>query len=149
MTCADGFESVIGVEISADSVQYATRNAEQNNIPNASFITGSADKIFDVIKTPPDQTALIIDPPRKVPVRHGVSLETNVCQGCDNSFLEQLVKFNPRIIVYVSCNVHTQARDIKYLFRGEQAKYRILAIRGFDLFPQTHHIESIATLVRD
>jgi tRNA (uracil-5-)-methyltransferase len=66
VTCAEGFESVIGVEISADSVQYAIQNAKQNNVRNASFITGSADKIFEVIKTPPDQTALIIDPPRKV-----------------------------------------------------------------------------------
>jgi len=129
-------------------VQYAIRNAEQNNIRNAKFITGSADKIFEVIKTPPDQTALIIDPPRKVPLPLGVLVAAKVCQGCDNSFLEQLVRFNPRIIVYVSCNVHTQARDIKYLFKTEQPKYRILAIKGFDLFPQTHHIESIATLVR-
>ena len=66
MTCSEGFESVIGVEISADSVQYAIRNAKTNNIANASFITGSADKIFEVVRTPPDQTALIIDPPRKV-----------------------------------------------------------------------------------
>ena len=66
VTCSKGFESVIGVEISADSVQYAIHNAKANNIANASFITGSADKIFDVVQTPSDHTALIIDPPRKV-----------------------------------------------------------------------------------
>jgi tRNA (uracil-5-)-methyltransferase len=66
ITCSEGFESVVGVEISADSVQYAIRNAKANNIANASFITGSADEIFKVVKTPPDRTALIIDPPRKV-----------------------------------------------------------------------------------
>jgi tRNA (uracil-5-)-methyltransferase len=66
VTCSEGFESVIGVEISSDSVQYAIRNAKANNIANASFITGSADKIFEVVRTPPDYTALIIDPPRKV-----------------------------------------------------------------------------------
>jgi len=54
VTCSEGFESVIGVEISADSVQYAIRNAKTNNIANASFITGSADKIFEVVRTPPD-----------------------------------------------------------------------------------------------
>ena len=66
MTCSEGFNSVLGVEISADSVQYAIRNAKANYITNASFITGSADKIFEVVGTPPNQTALIIDPPRKV-----------------------------------------------------------------------------------
>jgi tRNA (uracil-5-)-methyltransferase len=66
VACGNGFESVIGVEISADSVKYAIRNAKVNNIANASFITGSADKIFEVVKSPADTTALIIDPPRKV-----------------------------------------------------------------------------------
>lgn len=66
VTCSEGFKSVIGVEISADSVKYAIRNATANGIANASFLTGSADKIFEVVQTPPDQTALIIDPPRKV-----------------------------------------------------------------------------------
>ena len=69
VTCSEGFESVVGVEISADSVQYAIRNAKANNIANASFITGSADEIFKVVKTPPDRTALIIDPPRKVRIQ--------------------------------------------------------------------------------
>ena len=74
VTCSKGFESVVGVEISADSVQYAIRNAKANNIANASFITGTADKIFDVVQTPPDHTALIIDPPRKVSSRFYTTL---------------------------------------------------------------------------
>ena len=61
--------------------------------------------------------------------------------------MKQLLKFNPRVIIYVSCNVHTQARDIEYLLRDKET-YKVTAIRGFDLFPQTHHVESIATLVR-
>ena len=133
VTCGEGFESVLGIEISPDSVKYAASNAKKNNVDNASFITGSADGIFEVVKTPPDQTALIIDPPRK---------------GCDEAFLNQLLKFNPRVVVYVSCNVHTQAKDIGYLLRSGEGKHNVTAIRGFDLFPQTHHVESIATLVR-
>ena len=43
--------------------------------------------------------------------------------------------------------MHTQARDIEYLLR-DGGKYTVTGIRGFDLFPQTHHVESIATLVR-
>lgn len=66
VTCSRGFESVIGVEITAESVNYAVHNAKANNIANAKFITGSADRIFDVVHTPPDHIAVIIDPPRKV-----------------------------------------------------------------------------------
>ena len=56
----------MGVEISADSVKYAKLNAEANRIENTTFLTGSAEKIFELVQTPPDQTAMIIDPPRKV-----------------------------------------------------------------------------------
>ena len=51
----------------------------------------------------PDETAVVIDPPRK---------------GCDLPFLRQLVDFGPARIVYMSCNVHTQARDIGVLVGG-------------------------------
>jgi len=57
---------VMGVEITSESVKYASLNAEANSISNTSFVTGSADKIFEVVSSPPEQTALIIDPPRKV-----------------------------------------------------------------------------------
>jgi tRNA (uracil-5-)-methyltransferase len=63
-------------------------------------------------------------------------------------FLDQLIGFKPRIIIYVSCNVHTQARDVDYILESEESTFKVTAIRGFDLFPQTHHVESIATLVR-
>jgi tRNA (uracil-5-)-methyltransferase len=66
VSCGEGFESVVGVEISADSVKYASENAKTNSVVNATFVTGSADKIFEKVKSPPDQTAVIIDPPRKV-----------------------------------------------------------------------------------
>jgi tRNA (uracil-5-)-methyltransferase len=69
-------------------------------------------------------------------------------QGCDENFLDQLLDFNPRIVVYISCNVHTQAKDIDYLTRAGEGRFELAAIKGFDLFPQTHHVESIATLRR-
>lgn len=132
ITCAGAAESVIGVEISKDSVLFARKNAELNNLKNAEFIVGNAERIFENVKTDPATTAIIIDPPRK---------------GCDEPFLEQLLKFLPAKIVYVSCNVHSQARDIGYLLNSERgAKYTIESIRGFDFFPQTHHVESVAVL---
>lgn len=80
---------------------------------------------------------MIIDPPRK---------------GCDTLFLEQLVRFKPAKLVYVSCNVHTQARDVGDLLRMmEKAEdgaktYVVDSLRGLDLFPQTSHVESVAVL---
>jgi tRNA (uracil-5-)-methyltransferase len=69
-------------------------------------------------------------------------------KGCDKQFLEQLLELSPRVIVYVSCNVHSQARDIAELVADKKGKYKIAAIKPFDLFPQTFHMESIATLIR-
>ena len=59
-------------------------------------------------KFEPDETAVIIDPPRK---------------GCDIPFLRQLIRFGPARIVYMSCNVHTQARDLGFLVGGLGDEY--------------------------
>lgn len=134
ITCSPAVEKVIGVEISKDSVGYAEKNAQLNNLANASFIVGEAQKIFEKVDTPPEETSIIVDPPRK---------------GCDHQFLDQLLQFKPAKVVYVSCNVHSQARDIEYLLLSERGKdYKIESIRGFDFFPQTHHVESVAVLSR-
>ncbi|KAI5795617.1 tRNA(m5U54)methyltransferase [Geopyxis carbonaria] len=132
VTCGGAVDRAIGVDISADSVEYARRNAEANGVKNATFIAGDAEQIFKDIDFPGSETSCIIDPPRK---------------GCDHLFLNQLLEFRPRRIVYVSCNVHTQARDLGYILGHDRGKqYRVDSIRGFDFFPQTHHVESVAVL---
>ncbi|ODQ66367.1 S-adenosyl-L-methionine-dependent methyltransferase, partial [Nadsonia fulvescens var. elongata DSM 6958] len=93
ITCSTGVESVIGVEISADSVRYAEINAKLNNVQNTKFIVGEAEKIFANSLTPANETSVILDPPRK---------------GCDSVFLDQLITYLPKKIVYISCNVHSQ-----------------------------------------
>jgi tRNA (uracil-5-)-methyltransferase len=132
VTCGAAVQKAVGVDISADSISYAERNAKENGVTNASFIAGNAEKIFEGIDFPGSETSLIIDPPRK---------------GCDKPFLDQLLVFKPKRIVYVSCNVHTQARDMEYILKHETgSKYKVDSIRGFDFFPQTHHVESVAVL---
>jgi tRNA (uracil-5-)-methyltransferase len=79
---------------------------------------------------------VVIDPPRR---------------GCDKKKLRQLLGFRSQTVVYVSCNVHSQARDIGNIVRrtsgdGEGRRYRLESLRGFDLFPQTAHVESVALL---
>lgn len=135
ITCSTGVSKVIGVEVSADSVKFAERNAANNKIENARFIVGKAEEIFKEIDTPNDRTSVILDPPRK---------------GCDDVFLNQLSAYYPAKVVYISCNVHSQARDVEWFITNtEHGKdYEVESIKGFDFFPQTHHVESVAVLRR-
>lgn len=133
ITCSENVSKVIGVEVSADSVKFARHNAQLNKIENAQFIVGKAEEIFKDINTPADQTSVILDPPRK---------------GCDDVFLNQLSAYNPAKVVYISCNVHSQARDIEWFLTNTEngSKYEVESIKGFDFFPQTNHVESVAVL---
>lgn len=139
ITCHEGFKKVLGVEISAASISCATNNLVLNKLSTetTAFHLDDADKIFAHIDFPSTETALIIDPPRK---------------GCSDEFLDQMVAFLPARVVYVSCNVQSQARDLQGLLDRCEAKglpgYKVEAIRGFDLFPQTRHIEGVLTLTR-
>lgn len=124
---ARSFKEVIGIEISETSVKFANHNAAQNNISNAKFISGIAENIFENINFPGNETTVIIDPPRA---------------GCSVSFIDQLLTFYPKKIVYISCAPDTQARDIKMLSKN----YTISEMQPVDMFPQTRHIENIAVL---
>ena len=137
VTLASIFTSSTGIDIQPYVVAGARHNAEMNGVKNATFITATASAIFDELPPTSDaaRTAVIIDPPRK---------------GCDAGFLRQLRRFGPRRIIYVSCNCHTQARDVGELVEGagEGARYEIECLGGFDFFPQTSHVESVAVLHR-
>ena len=124
------FERVAGVEVSETSCEWARKNAAANSIGNAEFLTASAEAIFDRISFPAAETAVVIDPPRK---------------GCTPEFIEQLVKFGPSRIVYVSCDPATQVRDLKLLGGGG---YQLADVQPFDLFPHTRHLECVMTLVK-
>lgn len=130
LTLAKHFEKVAGVEVSETSCEWARKNAAANGIGNAMFLTASAEAIFDEIAFPADETAVVIDPPRK---------------GCTPEFIDQLVKFRPARVVYVSCDPATQVRDLKLLDAGG---YELADVQPFDLFPHTRHLECVMTLVR-
>lgn len=130
LTAAGAFERVLGIEISQSSIRWARQNAEANGIGNADFIVGQSQALFPQCDFPGNETAMIVDPPRR---------------GCDAEFLEQLFAFGPERVVYVSCNPATQMRDLNaFAERG----YTLTRIQPFDLFPQTRHLECVATLVR-
>ena len=145
VTLSSLFTSSTGIDISTSSITSARQNAELNNLPpsQCKFIAANAQELFKEVTYPPEEMVVVIDPPRK---------------GCDEGFLRQLLEFGPRRVVYVSCNVHTQARDVGVLVRGleesgesekekgEGTRYEIESLRGFDFFPQTGHVEGVAIL---
>ncbi len=94
-----------------------------NNIKNCRFFKSSAEKYrikknFDVI---------ILDPPR---------------QGLTSGIIKKILENPSDIIVYVSCNPATHARDLKKL----KEKYKVLSVQQIDFFPNTFHIEAVAFL---
>ncbi|KAI4248951.1 MAG: hypothetical protein L6R42_009140, partial [Xanthoria sp. 1 TBL-2021] len=106
ITLSPLFTSTLGIDISSSSIASASLNASLNSITNATFTTGDAANIFAEAKQKygdGDGCVVVIDPPRK---------------GCDEEFLKQLLGFKPARVVYVSCNVHTQARDVGVLVKG-------------------------------
>ena len=128
LTLAKDFEKVAGVEVSETSCEWARKNAKANGIGNADFLTASAEAIFEKIDFPANETTVLIDPPRK---------------GSTPEFLEQLLKFGPARVVYISCNPATQVRDLKQLDEGG---YQLTDVQPFDLFPHTRHLECVMTL---
>jgi len=125
------------VDISPPGINQAKLNGVANGFSKnqLEFVLGNAEKIFEKIDLPADDTSMIIDPPRK---------------GCDEAFLNQLLEFKPKRIVYISCNVHTQARDLDYILRDKRGKgYKVDSLSGFDFFPQTYHVEGCAVLTRE
>ncbi|KAL5002093.1 S-adenosyl-L-methionine-dependent methyltransferase [Aspergillus recurvatus] len=134
ITLSPLFKSSLGVDVAGDSIVSARENARANNLPNTGFAAADAAVLFKDVPYPADQTLLVIDPPRK---------------GCSGDFLRQLLAYGPRRVVYVSCNVHTQARDVAVMVQGDEktgVRYNIESIRGFDFFPQTGHVEGVAVL---
>jgi len=130
LAAAPRFEQVAGVEVSASAVGWARANAERNGRTNCTCTAADARAIFASVPFAGPEAAVIVDPPRK---------------GCGPDFIRQLAGYAPRTIVYVSCNPETQAPEIAAL---AAAGYRVERIRPFDMFPQTRHVECVATLAK-
>ena len=121
-------KKVIGVEIVTQAIIDAKENALRNNIHNAEFYCDDAGNFISQYKGTMD--IAFVDPPRK---------------GCTKEFLDYLVQFGPKKIVYISCNVSTQARDINYI----KDYYKVETCQPVDMFPQSHHVETVVLLRRE
>jgi 23S rRNA (uracil1939-C5)-methyltransferase len=127
--------SVLGIESIEVAVVRARDNAEANGIGNARFEVGEVEKRLPELSsvgapggTAPRPRVIILDPPRG---------------GLHPAAATLLAETVPGPIVYVSCNPATQARDIEIMSES----YELEEIQPVDMFPQTHHIESVARLI--
>lgn len=121
-------EQVIGVESNGAAVANAESNARRNGVPNVRFIQ---DKVENVIaECLPGVDAMLVDPPRK---------------GCDEKVLRAFMASIIPQLVYISCNPATLARDSALLRR---AGFDLAACQPVDMFPQTHHLETVVRFVR-
>ncbi|MCX7709447.1 MAG: 23S rRNA (uracil(1939)-C(5))-methyltransferase RlmD [Clostridia bacterium] len=122
-------KKVYGVEVVEAAIEDARKNAEVNGVRNTEFMVGEAEKVIpEIYEKGVKADVVVVDPPRK---------------GCDEVLLKTLVDMRPKRIVYVSCNPSTLARDLNYL---ESNGFKTVEIQPVDMFPWTHHVESIVLM---
>ncbi len=120
--------SVIGIDISHESIQLARLNAIRNHIHNVHFVKGNVERQLENYLT--SNHGLVVDPPRK---------------GLSKEILEIILRKLPSKIAYLSCKPSTLARDLKLLTLVAN-KYDVESIQPIDFFPQTTHVECLVLL---
>jgi tRNA/tmRNA/rRNA uracil-C5-methylase (TrmA/RlmC/RlmD family) len=123
------FKTVTAVEENAGAVELAEKNARRAEIRNVKFVRGKVDHFVRDAKSG-EVGFLLLDPPRA-----GGSKETVL----------NIARLAAREISYVSCEPSTLARDLRWLL---DCGYQINKITAVDMFPQTHHIETVVRLER-
>ncbi len=123
-------KKVMGIELNPISIDLAKQNAKQNQIDGSEFLCASAEdstrKTLHSFK--PD--ALIVNPPKA---------------GIAPEIIQELGGSSIQTITYISCNPPTLARDLAQLVKEG---FELKDLQGFDMFPQTTHVETTAQLVR-
>ncbi|MDQ3748506.1 MAG: methyltransferase domain-containing protein, partial [Acidobacteriota bacterium] len=124
------FETVVGVEGSEQAIDFAKKNAENAQLSNVKFhredVSDWLKENAEILKNP---DFVLLDPPRA---------------GTEKETIENLLRLKPKQISYVSCEPSTLARDLKILCDNG---YSIDSITALDLFPQTHHVETVVRLL--
>lgn len=131
LVASDNAKQVIGVELNPDAVRDAKINAKINGAKNIRFFCADAGKFMvEAAKENERVEVVFMDPPRA---------------GSDINFLKSVVTLSPDKVVYISCNIETQARDLTYLCKNG---YKVKKIQPVDMFPHTGHIESVVLLTK-
>ena len=118
----DKSESILGVETDQENIDLADKNAERNSIGNARFACSDVRQFL--IHNSEHFDTVILDPPRS---------------GAGRKVIHRIVNNSPERIIYMSCSPDSLINDISFL-----DGYSLEWIQGFDMFPQTAHVELIA-----
>jgi len=123
------FARVVAVEANSTATRFARRNLQEAGLSNARVITATVTEWF---RSGPTAAAdfILLDPPRT---------------GAESAVIKGILDVRPASISYVSCDPATLARDLKKLSAGG---YKLERVLGFDLFPQTHHVETVVRFSR-
>ena len=129
--CSRSAKKIIGVELVDAAIRDAKENASMNNIHHSYFFSGDVVDICDnaFFETHGRPDVIITDPPRA---------------GMHEKLVHKILEMEAPLIVYVSCNPATQARDLAML----DEKYDVTKVQPVDMFPHTHHIENVVQLKR-
>jgi 23S rRNA (uracil1939-C5)-methyltransferase len=126
------FERVTGVEAHPCASEFARRNLGVARIEDAKIITARvAEWMKEHSRTFGPVDFLLFDPPRA---------------GAGNAVIAGILALRPARIAYVSCDPATLARDLKKLIGDGDGGYSLDSIAAFDMFPQTHHVETVVRL---
>lgn len=137
LTIAPSAGRVLGVELVPEAVAGARENAERNGLGHCRFIAGDVEVELARLKLEEPELfaeldAVLLDPPRS---------------GLTPKAMEHLTSVRPPRIIYVSCKPETLGRDLRRLV---EAGYRVDGeATPVDLFPHSHHIETVVALVAD
>jgi tRNA/tmRNA/rRNA uracil-C5-methylase (TrmA/RlmC/RlmD family) len=117
-----------GSVLSVEGAPGTSRDARKNlhGAPQVEIVQGKVERVLR--QRPRQFDALVLDPPRA---------------GAGKAVVSQLIASNPRAIAYVSCDPSSFARDIGYF---QQGGWHLAGLRAFDLYPHTHHLETVALL---
>ena len=124
---ADIAGRIIGYEVSEESVAKAWSSAKLNGLSNCEFVVGNLDKGIEDVASLPRPDVLVVDPPRS---------------GMHEDTVRAVLALAPQKIVAVSCDPNTLARDVKRL----SGAYEVKRARAVDMFPHTHHVETVCLL---
>ncbi len=131
LVASDKAKEVIGVELNSQAVKDARVNAKINACTNISFYCADAGEFMVSMAEEKEKVDVVfMDPPRA---------------GSDIPFLRSVATLRPERVVYISCNVETQARDLAFLCKNG---YKVKKIQPVDMFPHTNHVETVVQLVR-
>ena len=130
MILAKKYKKVYCIESVASSVKSAIETAKENGIKNIEFICAKVENSIDKILKKENIDSIIFDPPRK---------------GLEKSVIDAVANKKIKNIIYISCEPSRFARDLNmFIEKG----YKLKKITAVDMFPNTHHVETVVLMSR-